>query len=180
MTTEEIVQVADKAIRQFTQSWQSEPYCWLYEIDVQMELTQLIRNQLTSDDDRFIHARHSLSPDRSSLHRFQRVACEPYVKITPARRAIHPDIVAWRELPDSDPTFINDGDWPILWIAEIKYSFDDPAAGEDDDKDRLLQMLKAQRVNAACQVVLLLRQGQSRFYTSPENDRLKIYRIYLP
>lgn len=51
MTVEEMIGIVSEAIQlEFLSNWQREPFCWLYEADVQTELTKLIRNHLRTDE----------------------------------------------------------------------------------------------------------------------------------
>jgi hypothetical protein len=180
MILNELIKLTDEVILDFITDWQKSPYCWLQEIDIQVELTTRFRLKL-SETDRYITARHGHEPHKQN--KFQRVTCEPYVKLT-TRTWMHPDIVVWNDSFDENIRFINNGTYPIDIICEIKYSFEDPVAGQDEDYMRLITSLSSEsKPNLALQLVFIQKPSdsvESVNRKAEKNNHLIIYEVYLP
>lgn len=177
MNFEELVRLSDKVIEEFIFEWKRFPYSWLQEIDIQVELVQRFRNLLKEWNHKlFIDAKHSHEPNKSNT--FQRVTCEPYVKLL-TRSWIHPDIVIWSDEPSS--LEINSGKYPINIICEIKYSYEE--IDSTGDQKRLIESLDSEsHPDLAIQLVLIqktLKDKNVNYKTTLSEGKLIIYHIYL-
>lgn len=138
-----------QVINQFLQEWRDSPFLWLQEIDIQVEIASRISRVLRLQGLHTIQAHHS---HYSGTHSFSRVTCEPYVKVQGSPTYVHPDIVVWDDGDDSNQT-LNSGEWPILWVCEIKYVAEQP---NDDDLHRLQQIVARETTASACWLKMLL------------------------
>lgn len=148
MDKDKIREIVTSAVQEFTADWKQEPYKWLYEIDIQNELTLRIK-KFTPRGWWYIEARHE--HDKKDDRIFSRVTCQPYVKIDEKHRAIHPDIVIWND-PNDKKDFINRGFFPIMWSCEIKSSFTKKEYPEDE---RRLRELLRERTQLASQIIFV-------------------------
>jgi hypothetical protein len=180
MTFEQVVQLSEQVIKEFISDWQKTPFCWLQEIDIQVELTHRFRNRLPENYRNF-SAKHD--HERNKQNRFQRVTCEPYVKL-PVNSWIHPDIVIWADQVEQKENYVNSGRYPIDLLCEIKYSFNENISGEGEDQKRLLASLESEsRPQLAVQLVFIQKPSNSEDTVHKAilaGGRFIMYHIYLP
>lgn len=172
----ELLEISEIVIKEFIGDWQKTPYCWLQEIDIQVELVLRFREKLKQFSKKLlIEARHSHEPNKQ--HLFHRVTCEPYVKL-PTRSWIHPDIVIWSD--QQSDVDINSGKYPINLICEIKYSYDE--IDTTGDKKRLKDSLNCEsKPNLAIQLVFIQKQKKENdgVCRSTDDGNLIVYHVYL-
>jgi hypothetical protein len=179
MNAQLAAQIGNDAISEFLVDWKENPWAWMQEVDVQVDLIARIKKKFAVED-KYVFARHGYYPDLQ--RKFSRVTCEPYVLIERSRSAIHPDIVIWGDEKDvrKRTEYINSGYWPILWACEIKYSFVDPARGEEEDRSRLEQLIANSGTVTATQLVLVQRErGEAQALSQTANTSLVIRREYI-
>ena len=152
----EVCGAIEKVVREFAGDWQQAPDRWLQEVDVQCDLAYRIKSLLTRLHLEGLSARYSKALFQyKNKGQFSRLACEPYVSCHyEGGKYAHPDIVVWDD-SNNQERYINDGSWPILWAAEIKYMFREP---KSTDFDRLADMVKAGILYRGLWLRLLVKQ----------------------
>lgn len=145
----QLVDVAWDVVNTFLRDWQTSPYRWAQEIDVQVELASRLSTVLRQlgRDSLLANYRVGAIPGFETNQRWSRVTCEPVVKYTFTDQRTYkckPDIVLWDDIRDANNP-PDEEHFPILWACEIKYTSQEPA-------DWDLQKLR-----------FLVRQGTMRF-----------------
>jgi len=150
-----MVQTANNVLAAVIKQWQSEPYRWMREHDIQAEiggrLSQVFMLQgLGSVEGEYGWVAPGIKSEEK-LQSWSRVSYEPYVpylyegKKTPC----YPDIVIWNDLPPNTatPNYKKGEPWPILWACEIKYG-----SGDDGkwDVEKLTLLLDQKRIEFGC------------------------------
>ena len=161
MTAEQADRIGNEAIDGFLLEWRKSPWAWAQEIDVHADLIQRIKGEIPAPD-QLLQAGHCQIKG-GGVRMFSRATCTPVVARAPGYEKIYPDIVIWGagDKADQGTSDISDGQWPILWVCEIKYDFTSPATGERDDYERLSQLITSGRAERATQLILVLNDNRS-------------------
>lgn len=121
------VQIAWDTIEKFLSDWQSEPYRWSKEIDVQTEIVNRISSVYKIIGKDTVTGNYSDEvPGFEHDQKWNRICCEPKISYTykdGKKYICYPDIVIWDaiENPDIPPDENGYSNWPMLWVCEIKF-----------------------------------------------------------
>ena len=120
------VQTARYVLDQFFCEWQNDPCRWYQEIDVQAELSSRLQTIFSLVGDHTVSKPNYYKPSViGKTAEFSRVTCQPrisYVYSDKKRYYCYPDIVIWDDAEITEFEAIDDGNWPMLWVCEIKYT----------------------------------------------------------
>ncbi len=151
-----LVQTAHHITDQFLRDWQSQPYRWDYELDVQIELASRLSAfcRLIGQDTVAGHYPEHLVPGYPAPQQWPRIVCEAKITYRYSDGAIYtcrPDIVIWDDIPDPRHPPI-ESQWPILWACEIKYHAEEP---DDWDSEKLTYLSEQGQVQYGCWITML-------------------------
>ncbi len=186
-----LVETAWDVVETFLADWQSDPYRWSMEADVQAELASRLESvyRLTGFgrvEGRYKHA----VPGFEDRQCWSRVACEPVIWLrrgTGRRSRYHPDLVVWADLtdPDHPPDAWSYRDqryrnWPIEWLCEIK---SDSVESTERDEKKALELVKSGEARWAMSLELKrsrVRSGPAVSWESRNRARFWKCRARLP
>lgn len=180
-----LVQTAWYVVEKFLKDWQSNPYLWYQEIDIQTELANRLRKiyHLIGEGTVTMKCKYKVE-GMDDIQPFSRVTCEPYVSYTydEEKAWCHPDIVIWDDVSDiSECPYAFEGDWPILWVCEIKYP---PGKKEDWDQKKLRHMVSQKRAKFGCWLKFFLERAKRgngiEWERDIEDKRVWIGEVRLP
>src|SRR5208337_365549 len=133
-----LVDLAWDVLNQFLKDWQSNPYAWSHEIDIQTELASRLRTVYQLVGKNCVKANYDNAlPGFKGRQAWGRVCCQLPVRYqwqgTWARCL--PDIVVLDDIPDpnSPPDAREEGTFPLLWVCEIKLNA--RPGGDDASED---------------------------------------------
>lgn len=119
-----------KIIETLVKDWQSDPFMFATEHDLQAELYKRIKtafeqigmDKVIGDDKR---AEEHVERFREK-QAWNRVTCEPRVRYSDDGSFCKPDIVVWDDLPENNEErqkCYESDEWPILFACELKLNF---------------------------------------------------------
>jgi len=190
-----LISIAWKEVEGFIHDWQTNPYLWEKERDIQVELTSRIKAAYKKKKMDTVWGKYTRWVDPAFWEKgqfYNRVCCEPlvYYEYKKGKRDVcRPDIVVWDDIknpknPDQDDrSKINSG---ILWACEIKF-FRSWGKEVDDKKDwdlgKLRHLLKqSDGVKYACWLDIKRKRPVPgrRGLTLYKQGRLRKYCVTLP
>ena len=171
---EEVVRIAEEAVKELVKEWEKDPYLWDSEADIQGELYVRIKEKLKKfkkkKKDRYKkwmnHKAH-----------FNMIYCNPLTYVE-GRQRYHPDIVIYEDHKCIDDNNKNE---PMLWVCEIKYKRQWGGDWEENhikyDKDKLRQLrrqYKNPKINGTKYAYFLELERTKEKPLKPKHGRIEI------
>ena len=146
-----LVQTAWKTLEAVIGQWQLQPFRWIKERDLQVELGSRLGQALSSQGLGTLTGPygHGLT-HYDDVQSWARVAFEPYIpyEANGVRSRCHPDIVIWDDLNGrSSPNYSLSEIWPIAWACELKYGSPDEGTW---DIEKLRILIDQGRIQYGC------------------------------
>lgn len=161
-----LVNVAWDIVNKFLKEWQSQPYRWFRERDVQVALASRLDLAYNLMGYGTLEGKYeSVVEGYENTQIWSRVSCEPSIKYIykedDKQYICRPDIVVWDDIDDpNNPPDATGGYWPILWACEIKYDTQiEPPSSWDLKKMKYLIGEKKLRFGCWLQMKLELGVG---------------------
>ena len=196
-----LVKIAWQEIERFIRDWQRSPHEWYNERDVQIEITNRLKDRLKKLKWDKIWGRYTRSVGtrfRGKVQFYPRVGCEPpvYHRFRNGESEVYkPDIVIWDDINNPDHPFEDQykekrNDPRMLLVCEIKYMPQwrkpyNPNEGDNKDLQKLRHLLKQEDgAEYACWLNIAYRVDKSceqKFDNKPHTKgKLRKYCITLP
>ena len=185
LTSSQLVPIAWKTVQEFLGEWQTSPYLWSREIDIQVELSSRLLKQYQS-----LGLGTVMGNYKDTVRGFEnrqlwnRVCCEPevwYASASGNRERCEPDVVVWADLeePNKPPDEVRGQNWPILWLCELKLDWPDAS---DWDREKITSLLEEGTTQQACGLRLFRKRATSGLGIDWEfvTDRFRICTVQLP
>jgi len=163
-----LVDLAWGVLNQFLKDWQSNPYAWGYEIDIQTELASRLQRVYQLVGRNSVRANYpNALLGLEGRQAWGRVCSQLPVRYhwKGTRALCRPDIVVLDDIPDPDspPDAREEGTFPLLWVCEIKLN---PRPGGDDgpedyDIRKMRDLLEQGRSQYACWLTMYVRRAES-------------------
>ena len=155
-------------MNEFLKDWQSNPYAWSYEIDIEAELASRLRTVYQFVGRNCVRANYDNAlPGFEGRQAWGRVCCQHPVRYQwqgTKARPCRPDIVVLADIPDpnSPPDAREEGTFPLLWVCEIKLNRPGGDDGSEDwDIAKMRALLEQGRAQYACWLTMYVRRAVS-------------------
>src|SRR6266480_2708463 len=104
---------AESICRRVVKCWQSRPFAWVNEADIQAEVAARLRDRLAELNLLEVPGFYRQAPEGwSRLQYWARVTCEGPIWLG---RLFRPDIVLWSDLKKPEDPPRRSSIWPALW-----------------------------------------------------------------
>lgn len=171
-----LVNLAWDVLNQFLKDWQTEPYRWSKESDIQTELTTRLGTVYRLLGSGLVQAKYEDVVKGFEGRQFwSRVCSEPTVRYQwqGANASCYPDVAVLDDIADPNfpPDANEEGTFPLLWVCEIKLN-PRPGVqkeGEWDDLTKIRTLLQQGRPRFAC--CLTMYRQRAEFGSGIEWDK---------
>lgn len=134
-----LVQIAWDVVSNFIRDWQKQPYRWGIEIEIQAEIYSRLSNAYNLIGKGTIKGNYKWAL-KSFEHNqiWNRITCEAKIsyKYKDNKRYLcFPDLILWDEIKDPSSPPVENENWPMLWLCEIKANSSNKIDGSSKDWD---------------------------------------------
>ena len=169
-TNDEMLNLVWSVIDKFIKDWQSNPYKWSKEIDIQVDIANRIISEYRAIGTDTINASYDVKiKGFEQTQVYSRVCCEPqiYYQWDDGKRdGCFPDIVIFDDIdhPELPPDRGNEKkNWPMLWVCEIKYLNEWSISLQNDkwDIEKMRYLIKqADGAKYACWLTFMMERAE--------------------